>query len=85
MTDRAKVLAWLKRIGETDQAVIDEVIEACKTDPSARAYYLMRSKEAETNQFADKVKHIQELAQVQKLKSRRGRTDGKAKAAQNDN
>lgn len=44
-TDRQKVLDWLARIGETDEACINEVLEQCKTDPDARRYYVMRSKE----------------------------------------
>jgi hypothetical protein len=66
MTDREKVLAWLKHIGETDQAIIDEIIFACKNDPEARAYYVKRS--AEVNQFSDKIQHIKDLAIIQKMK-----------------
>lgn len=45
MTDREKVLAWLAYIKETDQRCIDEVIEICKADPEARAYYVSRHDE----------------------------------------
>lgn len=45
MTERQKVLAWLASIGETDQACIDEVIDQCKNDPEARAYYVFRYNE----------------------------------------
>lgn len=41
-TDRAKVLAWLAHINETDQRCIAEVMEACTNDPEARKYYLMK-------------------------------------------
>ena len=41
-TERVKVLAWLAHIKEFDQRCIDEVIDQCKADPEARAYYLMR-------------------------------------------
>lgn len=45
MTDRAKVLAWLAHIGETDQRCIDEVMAQCKADTEARAYYVSRYNE----------------------------------------
>lgn len=41
-SDRMKVLAWLKHIKEDDQRCVDEVINDCKANPEARAYYLMR-------------------------------------------
>lgn len=44
-TDRSKVLAWLAHIGEKDQRCIDEVIEQCRTDSNARAYYVKRHNE----------------------------------------
>ena len=69
LTDRDKVLAWLNHINETDQAIIDEVIEACRTDPEARAYYVGRS--SEINQFADKVKVLREKATKQHMKARK--------------
>ena len=39
-TDRAKVLEWLKFIGEDDEDCINEVLDRCKTDPEARAFYV---------------------------------------------
>jgi len=42
MNDRQKVLAWLDFIKEVNQCCIDEVINECKVNPEARAYYLMR-------------------------------------------
>jgi hypothetical protein len=35
----AAVLAWLDQIGETDPAVIAEVLTACRSDPDALAYF----------------------------------------------
>ena len=45
MTDRRRVLAWLAHIKEDDQRVIDEVIEQCRNDSDARAYYVNRHNE----------------------------------------
>ncbi len=39
----AAVLAWLAQIGETDQAIVAEVLTACRYDCDARAYYLGRA------------------------------------------
>jgi len=41
--DRAAILRWLHSIGETDQAVMDDVIEYCAGNPDAMAYYLKRA------------------------------------------
>jgi hypothetical protein len=43
--DRQKILAWLSHIGETDKAIIDDVLEYCANDPEAMAYYLGRARE----------------------------------------
>ena len=43
--NRKKVLDWLDKIGETDEACRAEVLERCAKDPEARAYYVMRSEE----------------------------------------
>lgn len=41
LTDRQKITAWLAGIrAPKDEA--DEVLELCKADPEARAYYLKR-------------------------------------------
>jgi hypothetical protein len=42
--DEAAILGWLKRIEESDPAVIGEVLEKCRTDPDTRAYFLMRAR-----------------------------------------
>jgi len=39
----AAVLAWLAQIGETDQAIVAEVLTLCKHDDDAKAYYLGRA------------------------------------------
>jgi len=67
MSDREKVLAWLKYVNETDQAIIDEVLAQCSTDKEARAYYVGRS--SEINRFADKVKALREKVAQQHKKA----------------
>ena len=42
-SDRAKVNAWLDKIGEHDPDCRAEVLAQCKDDPTARQYYLSRS------------------------------------------
>lgn len=42
MTNREKVYAWLNHINETDQTIIDEVIDHCRADAGARTYYVRR-------------------------------------------
>ena len=39
------VMGWLSSIGETDPAMVAEVINRCRQDPDALQYFLMRSKE----------------------------------------
>jgi hypothetical protein len=43
--DKAAILRWLHYIGETDQAVIDDVLDYCTGNPEALAYYLKRAEE----------------------------------------
>jgi len=43
--NRKKVLDWLDKIGETDEACRAEVLDQCAKDPEARAYYVARSEE----------------------------------------
>lgn len=45
--DTKAILAWLARIGETDQAMIDHVLEQYRIDPEAREYYSGRAAEKE--------------------------------------
>lgn len=44
--DLEAISAWLTFIGEHDPACIGEVMDACRADPDALAYYLGRSVEA---------------------------------------
>lgn len=44
-SDLQKVNSWLDRIGETDKACRDEVLDQCKTDKEAMNYYLSRCAE----------------------------------------
>ncbi|WP_020564618.1 hypothetical protein [Methylosarcina fibrata] len=43
--DKTAILAWLHFIGETDQAMIDDVLDYCAGNPDALAYYLERAEE----------------------------------------
>jgi len=49
LMDEVRVLEpvnrWLDSIGETDADIRAEVIECCKTNPKARAYFLSRAAE----------------------------------------
>lgn len=45
----AAVLAWLSEIGETDRAIVAEVLALCRHDDDARAYYLIRAGYAVTD------------------------------------
>ena len=46
---KAAVLAWLTQIGETDQAIVAEVLAACRRDIDARRYFLERAESRLTN------------------------------------
>ncbi|MGZ8910686.1 MAG: hypothetical protein ACXW09_11930 [Methylococcaceae bacterium] len=43
--DKPAILRWLHSIGETDHAVIDDVLHYCASNPEALAYYLKRAGE----------------------------------------
>ena len=43
--DKTAILRWLHFIGETDQAMIDDVLDYCAGNPEALAYYLKRAEE----------------------------------------
>ena len=42
LTDRQKINIWLDSINETDQATRDEVMEHCRIDREARAFYVQK-------------------------------------------
>jgi hypothetical protein len=44
-SDEANIRAWLSDIGEGDQSIRDVVVDECRKDASARAYYLGRAGE----------------------------------------
>lgn len=46
--DENKIRTWLAFIGETNPAMIADVLEQCRTDPTALRYFLQRSDEATT-------------------------------------
>ncbi len=62
MTDRQKVLAWLKFINEDDQTIIDDVIHHCKTDPEARKYFVARHDEDVLNIYQPQLHLIENAA-----------------------
>ena len=39
-TEEAAIREWLARIDETDPAITAYLINSCRTDPGARAYFL---------------------------------------------
>ena len=41
-----KVKNWLSSIGETDQTIIDEILERCEISPEILAYFLQRADSA---------------------------------------
>lgn len=45
----AAILAWLAQIGETDEAIVAEVLALCRHDDDARAYFLGRAGYAVTD------------------------------------
>lgn len=61
-TDRAKVLAFLAHIGETDQTIIDDVIHHCKTDLEARKYFVSRHDEDVLNIYQPQLHLIENAA-----------------------
>jgi hypothetical protein len=82
MTDRERVLEWLKFIGETDPDVIGEVLETCRNDKEARKFFVMQSEEIpKPDSFGDRVAHIRDLALAQKMKRHSGKRDGKLLAS----
>lgn len=38
-----KIITWLASIGETDQSIIDETIDRCRSDIDAIAYFIQRA------------------------------------------
>ncbi len=62
MTDRQKVLAWLKFINEDDQTIIDDVIHHCKTDPEARKYFVARHDEDILNIYQPQLHLVENAA-----------------------
>lgn len=47
--DEALILAWLKRIGETDVVTIDKVINKCRCGLDVRSYFVRRATEIGTS------------------------------------
>ena len=43
--EKTAILRWLHSIGETDQALIDDVLDYCASNPEALSYYLKRAEE----------------------------------------
>lgn len=38
-----KITCWLDSIGETNQQIIGETVQACKSDPDTLSYFLQRA------------------------------------------
>lgn len=51
--DEARILEWLKDIGEEDPVTIGEVIDAIRRDPDALEYFAMRAVERELSGDCD--------------------------------
>ncbi len=47
--DKPKILQWLWHIGETDQDIMDEIIERCRIKKDACQYFLKRAEEVPKN------------------------------------
>lgn len=43
--EETAIRAWLAHIGETDPAIIAEVLDQCRTDADARYYFIRRAEE----------------------------------------
>lgn len=41
-SERAKINKWMDKIGESEQAIRDEVLDNCAKDIEARKYYVGR-------------------------------------------
>ncbi|MQM31075.1 MAG: hypothetical protein CRU78_11345 [Candidatus Accumulibacter phosphatis] len=50
----AAVVGWLAAIGETDQAILVDVLTTCRHDEGARAYYLGRAAYVATDDLDDR-------------------------------
>jgi hypothetical protein len=46
--EESAIRGWLTKIGETDPAIIAEMIERCQQDEAARAYFVGRMAELKT-------------------------------------
>jgi hypothetical protein len=44
-SDEAAIRGWLVKIEEDDPVIVEEVLNRCRSEPDARAYYLMRASE----------------------------------------
>ena len=45
LTEQTAVLTWLAHIGEADPALIEQVVNKCRRNVDARAYFLARARE----------------------------------------
>lgn len=43
-SEQDMIRAWLTRIGEDDQKIVDDVLVRCRTDEEARIYFLKRAR-----------------------------------------
>ena len=45
LDEESRIRAWLTHIEESDPAIIDEILEMCRTEIKHREYFLKRSEE----------------------------------------
>lgn len=80
--DKQDVLACLESIDETDPEVVSEVLHRCESDPEARDYFVIRSKETRSAAGDDR-RHCAECSNLDKhgccLAALRGELDGLAR------
>lgn len=80
--DKQDVLAWLDSIEETDQGVVDDVLNRCESDPEARDYFLIRANETRSAAGDDR-RHCAECGNLDRygccLAALRGELDGLAR------
>lgn len=80
--DKQDVLAWLDSIEETNQGVVDDVLNRCESDPEARDYFVIRANETRSAAGDDR-RHCAECSNLDRygccLAALRGELDGLAR------
>ncbi len=65
--DEALIRAWLEYIEETEPMIINEVIERCRVDTEAQAYFLRRTAETPKSDDFDNIGDRRRCSQCAKL------------------